>query len=607
VKTAIRLMVNTICLLLSMGVASAQTTRFLDCTSVNGSGDGTTPEMPWTSLDQANSYSFQPGDILLLKRGTTCSGSLTPRGSGTEGHPIKIGAYGVGALPAIAGKGTEAGIKLEDQQQWEISDIEVFGSQPYGIWITGEAPSLSHFRLKDVVVHDVPGIPKSKLTGLIVVSPKHELGTLINDVVIDGATAYATTQWAGIVVSAGSFNKQAGPRRGTDVSIRNSVVHNVAGDGILLMLAKNGLLEHNAAWNTGMQYTESIGTPDGIWEWMCDSCVVQYNEGFFTDSPGVDGGVFDIDWGNLKNVVQYNFGHDSQGYCVSIFGAEGVIGTSHDSVVRGNVCIANGRSPREAERQGAIYMSTWNRGKLDGFEIYGNTVYWDPPVPSAAIVSDADLVTGSKAIVRNNLVISRTGQLVRSTSGVHFLNNHYWVVANMEPQWQFDRKPLVGILAVQKLGEEDHSLLMDPRVDSSFRPTRVAVCASEPLLERDYFGKPMDACVGAIAAAHRQNTKSVLKPSELTAPKSGTPYAASGWKLVAVLAPEGDQLDDQSRSNMVVVTSMKEQFGPLRLHVAIVPNGSISSSYGYSWGGVWNFSDLTLFAAAWNVNVPRGR
>jgi len=69
------------------------------------------------------------------------------------------------------------------------------------------------------------------------------------------------------------------------VTVRNSVVHDVAGDGILVEEAKHALIERNVAWDTGMQYTETIGTPDGIWEWMCEDCTVQYNEGFFATLP----------------------------------------------------------------------------------------------------------------------------------------------------------------------------------------------------------------------------------------------------------------------------------------------------------------------------------
>ena len=78
-----------------------------------------------------------------------------------------------------------------------------------------------------------------------------------------------------------------------------------------------------------MQDTQTIGTPNAIWTWMCDDCTVQRSEAYLTDSPGVDGGAFDIDYGNTKNSVIDNYGHDTQGYCVAVFGAGFVTQREH--------------------------------------------------------------------------------------------------------------------------------------------------------------------------------------------------------------------------------------------------------------------------------------
>ena len=148
--------------------------------------------------------------------------------------------------------------------------------------------------------------------------------------------------------------------------IRNSTVHNVQGDGIVLFRVRHGSIESSVAWNTGMQVTQTIGTPNAIWTWMCDDCTVTQNEAFLTDSPGVDGGAFDIDYGNTDNSVIDNYGHDTQGYCVAVFGAGFV---TRASTVRGNLCINNGRSPRMADFQGAIFLHTWNGGSIDGLTV----------------------------------------------------------------------------------------------------------------------------------------------------------------------------------------------------------------------------------------------
>ena len=149
-----------------------------------------------------------------------------------------------------------------------------------------------------------------------------------------------------------------------------------------------------------MQDTEKIGTPNAIWTWMCHDCVVTENEAFLTDSPGVDGGAFDIDYGNTNNSVIGNYGHDTQGYCVAVFGAGFV---THQSVVRGNLCINNGRSPRMAGHQGAIFLFSWNGGSIDGLIVENNTVYGNAYESAPALINEATIKAGT-AVFRDNTV-----------------------------------------------------------------------------------------------------------------------------------------------------------------------------------------------------------
>ena len=118
-------------LLLSIALP-AQTVHYLDCSASQNSTDSLSPDTAWNAIDQANEHIFQPGDQLLLKRGTTCHGMLSPRGSGDSQRPILIRAYGVGALPIIFGDHHEAALKLVDQDHWEISRLELVGGSPYG-------------------------------------------------------------------------------------------------------------------------------------------------------------------------------------------------------------------------------------------------------------------------------------------------------------------------------------------------------------------------------------------------------------------------------------------------------------------------------------------
>jgi hypothetical protein len=591
--TAHSLKIGAISLPLLLSIAlSAQTVHYLDCGAPQKSADSLSPETAWNAIEQANEHTFQPGDQLLLKRGTACHGMLSPRGSGDSERPILIGAYGVGALPIIFGDHHEATLKLVDQDHWEISRLELVGGSPYGLLITGSVSNLTHFRLTDLVVHDVSGTPKQKQTGLIVITPQSSASTLFHDIVIDGVTAYNTSQWAGIFVSAGIFTADSKPLRGSDVVVRNSVVHDVAGDGILLMLVKNGKLEWNVAWDTGLQYTETIGTPNSIWEWMCEECVVQFNEGFFSDSPGVDGGVFDIDYGNIKNTVQYNFGHDSQGYCVSAFGVDGGSSDSVDSIIRGNLCIENGRSPREAERQGAMFFSTVGGGRLRGIEVYGNTVFWDPPVDTAAIVSDAMVDPLAPHAFRNNLVISRSKNLTRVTGGLQFLENQYVPFSTLSPNWQFNDTRYPDLSEVQAVGQENGSSSSGETVDELFHPPDSHCQRGDPLLDHDIFGDEMKACAGAVNYESRLPKE---ESNEVTEYKGvGLDFSSNGWSLIARLTPEGFPGADDARREMTVLKSMEKQFAPLGLHVYVVSITAINELQVANWANDWNFGEIQL-------------
>lgn len=383
--------------LLAAGAASGET-YYVDCAAGSDSAAGTSEMAAWRTTAKVSATMFLPGDVVLIRRGTRCTGMLWPKGSGTPVSAIRLGAFGSGAHPVIDGGRDEAAIKLFNQQGWEIHNLETTGGEPYGIYIGANAGQLKHFRIRDTVVTNVRGQVKAKKSGLVVVAAT-EPATL-EDIVIDGVVAHHTTQWAGVIVQGATRTNRI-----RDVTVRNTVVHDVFGDGIVLFQVENGLVEKSAAWLTGLQPVQTIGTPNGIWTWRCRDCIVQLTEGFFIDSPGVDGGVYDIDWGNDANIVQHNYGHDAQGYCVSVFGAEKEVTTN--SVVRHNVCVNNGRSPKLARRQGDLYVYTWDGGSLDGVLIHDNTFYWNPPLDVPAFQIDQVAFTGSQSNrIFNNVIHS---------------------------------------------------------------------------------------------------------------------------------------------------------------------------------------------------------
>ncbi len=493
---------------------------YIDCSSADA-GDGSMAH-PWNTLAQAEAHVFVPGDVIALKRGTFCKGAFAPQGSGAPGHIIRLTAYGVGLRPTIVAPSTaRQAFLLFNQQYWQVDSLDISGGNTYGVFVTGDKGVLHHLYLKNLFVHNVyGGAFKNKDNGLVIVGPS-SINVFFDDVLIDGVDAAHTNQWAGILVGGGDFPYRDDAPRNHNVQIRNSTVHDVYGDGIVLFRDEDGSIKDSAAWETGMQPTQDVGTPNAIWTWTCLRCTVSDNEAYLTDSPGVDGGAFDIDWNDQFNTVENNYAHDTQGYCIAVFGAGYV---TSNSLVRNNLCIANGLSPRLARLQGAVYLHTWNGGTIRGLNIEYNRIEWDPPVPGAAAIE-------SDAAAASRPAISFSNNVVRSTSPL---------IYRVVPPWYSNRN--------------------------------VYHLPGEPLFT---VGDRRDVALTTLQAS-RIEIGSKSKP--YTAPSE----PVTSLRIEAVLDPELDPdglLAPEVRAQLIVLRSLAGQYSPERLHVTIhLPTSSPSDA-----------------------------
>lgn len=421
----------------------------------------------WQSISRVNQQPLEPGDRVLFQRGGRYSGSLQPQGSGSAGLPISISSYGTGALPIIDGTSYEEAIKLFNQQYWSIDSLEVTGGSRFGIWVSGDSSNqiLHYFRLTNLLVHDMYGSPRWD-SGLVMFAPIGDHLTF-DDVVIDGITAYNTNLWYGIHVGFNlwySYPKQ--PPRTTNVTIRNSIVHDVYGDGITAAQAQNVLIEKNVVFKTGLAPAGISYTPNGIWSWQCDHTTVQFNEGYSTRSYAYDGGVFDIDWGSTNTIVQYNYAHNAQGYCVAVMGAHNV--TTTNSIVRFNVCSNNGRNAGTAPNQGDIFITTFDGGSLDGVQIYNNTAYWNPAANAGWIRGRGISMVGtSPGFIMNNIVYSAVPTMVDLDASISLNHNQYWLAGTGTPVWKYGPVTAGSISALNtSTGQEPNGSFADPQMNS---------------------------------------------------------------------------------------------------------------------------------------------
>ncbi|MFC4776773.1 choice-of-anchor Q domain-containing protein [Paenibacillus sp. GCM10023252] len=479
------MVVVCICLLLASTVAlqpaeqvhAAGTIYYVDDVGGNDGNSGTSTGSAWKTISKVNSItSFQPGDQILFKRGGTFAGALQPKGSGSSGSPIKIGAYGSGSLPLIDGSGGTFGVKLLNQQYWEIASIEVKGGSEYGIVVTSDLnnQTYTYFRINNVVVRDVTGTSNDPYMGGIIFRLFNITGSKLNDVIVDGATVYNIKQAQGIALRGANETKSSG------IIVRNSTAHNTYGNGILIACAENVLIENNVAYETGKATTPGTGwpTPNGIWTWWTNNAVVQNNESYLAHSWGVDGGGFDIDYYNQNNTYQYNYAHDNDGYGISVFAANSKGLTSSDAVtdqaiVRYNVLAYNGREAgANGAGQGSIYISQWDNGTFGSVRIYNNTVYHSPNTGGAYgeafVEKNPSYLTGSYTrLFKNNLIYSTVSGMVSNQSNVYDNNNNLYYSTTGSHSFRYNGISYTSFSAYKSgSGKDGSSLTANPQLNN---------------------------------------------------------------------------------------------------------------------------------------------
>jgi hypothetical protein len=504
-----------------------QTVFYIDCSAAtNGTG---TQASPWNALASANGFGFQPGDQLLLNRGTTCDGTLSPAGSGSAGSPITIDAYGTGAQPIIDGGTNYAALALENQQYWEINNLEIVGGDKNGVTIYANVDNvnLDHIYLRNLNVHGAHWVPTTRDNSGEVVISSGGLHAVMSDILIDGVTAHDTQASEGISIYAGGSSVNASDQDlGNNITVQNSTAHDVGGDGILVMTASNVLMQNNVTYHTGQCSACTGSTPGALWEWFCHTCTVQNNESYSNSTwgQGYDGGDFDIDYYNTNNIVQYNYGHDTAGYCISVFGAENYVDS--DNIIRYNVCSNNTQLANSPD-PGEILLNTWDGGSIDGLQIYNNTIYWNPVTSGTAIVTTwATVTNNSPDLFENNIIYGAAPGMITSGAPFTFSNNIYWMTGSGSPSWQFNGTTYTDFASYQSgTGQETGSLYTDPLLnnptyDSTGMPTSAFtlqegspaigagtnVCSGQSgcsMGTQDFFGNPLSSGSGYNIGAYQ--------------------------------------------------------------------------------------------------------
>ncbi|WP_405456613.1 RICIN domain-containing protein [Streptomyces sp. NBC_00101] len=384
---------------------------YVDC-GATAAGDGSQAR-PWNTLAPVNGSTFQPGDAILLKRGATCTGQqLFPKGSGVQGRPITVDAYGTGAKPRLAGAGQVTDVvRLADQQYWEIHNLDVSNkgdtaATRRGVHITRtDSGTGTYYRLSGLDVHDVNGNQTKKdddaSAGIFFEVLGNTTATKFDDVAIVDNTVrtvdrYGIHFWTRWMQRPELRNPNCGAACGTwvpqtGVVIRNNTVSDIGGDAIVPHHTESAVVEYNKV--DGFREREPQHCAAGIWGWNTNRALYQYNEVSGGKST-CDGQGLDIDEANIATVYQYNYSHDNEGGFILLCNGSG--STSADNVVRYNVSQNDG---------GQLFDMVC--AKTANTQIYNNTFYLSKPVD---VISNGNGSTGDNAAFRNNIFHVVTSQ-----------------------------------------------------------------------------------------------------------------------------------------------------------------------------------------------------
>ncbi|MDR7156259.1 hypothetical protein J2W40_003100 [Sphingobium xenophagum] len=301
--------------LLATGAVSAHAANYyIDANLGQDSNDGSATA-PWRSLGRVNATTLRPGDHIFLAAGSVWKEPLVITRSGRRDAPITVGATGIGQRPRIdAGGVAEHGVAIMNAEYVRVSGLEVTNDGPpagsrFGVLVAAQDSGVMRgIRISDMYIHDVRGTNDRKDNGGIVFSalgPKRP--TRFEDIHIERNIVWRVDR-SGIAGISDQVTKQRWfPSAG--VVIRDNLVEDVGGDGIVPRGTDGALIEHNIVRYAG---SRAPGYTAAIWQWSTDHSLIQFNEAAFTRTR-YDGQGFDSDFNSRRTTIAYNYSHDNAG------------------------------------------------------------------------------------------------------------------------------------------------------------------------------------------------------------------------------------------------------------------------------------------------------
>ncbi|MDR3471992.1 MAG: right-handed parallel beta-helix repeat-containing protein [Devosia sp.] len=253
------------------------TTYYVDSATGSDSNAGTSESAALQSMAAVEALKLSPGDTVLFARGTSYDSGLVVKYSGSADNPITFGAYGVGDAPVIGNSATG-----------------IYGS-----------------KTQNIVVQDL--------------TIAHTTGNAIFALnATNWTVAHVTVLDTGTTATSGAISFE----NGTNITIRDSTISGVTGDGIWIDGGKGIVIQNNQigtvvghdADNIQVGNASSVSIlgnhldMSGITDSTKGNLVVNTSEGVVIESNVMVGGSYGASVNSNDVTIAYNEIYGQSGY-----------------------------------------------------------------------------------------------------------------------------------------------------------------------------------------------------------------------------------------------------------------------------------------------------
>ena len=364
------------------------TTYYIDSANGNDRNDGKSEGKAWKTLSKVKNLTLLAGDNVLLRCGSTFNEMfVVSKAAGSAKQQVTISTYGTGDKPKIvAPDGSQQAVQLVNCTYITVENLDVTNHgtnaemrdrMGFNVHLDNYGKAFNTI-LKGIDIHDVNGkIWKGEGAGVALrftINNKNVFN-IWDGIRIEGCTIRRCSR-NGIGFSGNYVRDNWYPHK--NVVIRENLIEEIPGDGIVVGECDGALVEYNVVRNCTDPWGDQHNAAAGIWPWSADNTIIQFNE-VSGQKATWDAQGFDADYNCLGTIIRYNYSHDNDGgfllICDDGTARKNYSAGNGGTKVYGNVSYNDGiRAKKRAKDQKWFSPLIHISGPVEDCEVYHNVL-----------------------------------------------------------------------------------------------------------------------------------------------------------------------------------------------------------------------------------------